>query len=170
MLRTFFYERLTKKCRNTRRVPFVHGKRFKSSNIASSLVKRLRRHNSDIACWATAKCLTPIVQILDRSVTKSISGHGESFTSNLKLNRQKGCFSELANSLEVTVNFSLHVCSIGSRLPKTLSNGIIKLLLYRKNNSRYFESVKLTNIHQSKKKFLIQPATNLSQVPDLNEF
>ena len=41
------------------------------------------------------------------TVSKSNSGVGESFTSDRKLNRQKGCFSELANSLEVTVNFSL---------------------------------------------------------------
>ena len=43
-----------------------------------------------------------------KKVCKKIQfGVGESFTSNWKLNRQKGCFSELANSLEVTVNFSL---------------------------------------------------------------
>ena len=36
-------------------------------------------------------------------------GVGERFTSNWKLNRQKGCFSELANSLEVTVNSSLRI-------------------------------------------------------------
>ena len=51
-------------------------------------------------------------------VRKSNSGVGESFTSDWKLNRQKGCFSELANSLEVTVFFSLQICSIGSRLSK----------------------------------------------------
>ena len=68
-------------------------------------------------------------------VRKSNSGLRESFTSNWKLNRQKGCFSELSNSLEVTVIFSLPVESIGSRLPKTSSNGVIKSLLYRKNNT-----------------------------------
>ena len=41
------------------------------------------------------------------SVRKSNSGLGESFNSNWKLSRKKGCFSELANSLEVTVYFSL---------------------------------------------------------------
>ena len=70
-----------------------------------------------------------------QAVRKSNSGVGESFTSDWKLNRQKGCFSELASSLEVTVYFSLHICSIGSRLPKTSSNGIIQLLLYSKNNT-----------------------------------
>ena len=43
------------------------------------------------------------------SVRKSNSGLGESFTSNCKLNRQKGCFSELPNSLKVTVNFSFQM-------------------------------------------------------------
>ena len=66
------------------------------------------------------------------SVRKSNSGLGESFTSNWKLNRQKGCFSELADSFVVTVYFSLQICSFGSRFPKTSSNGIIQLLLYRK--------------------------------------
>ena len=68
-------------------------------------------------------------------VRKSNSGVGESFTSDWKLNRQKGCFSELANSLEVTVILSLQICSFGSRFPKASSNGMIQLLLYRKNNT-----------------------------------
>ena len=51
-------------------------------------------------------------------VRKSNSGIGESFTSDWKLNRQKGYFSELADSFVVTVNFSLQICSIGSRLSK----------------------------------------------------
>ena len=69
------------------------------------------------------------------TVRKSNSGVGESFTSDWKLNRQKGCFSELANSLEVTVYFSLRICSIGSHLPKTSSNGIVQLLRHRETNT-----------------------------------
>ena len=56
--------------------------------------------------------------IVNITVRKSNSGLGESFISNWKLNRQKGCFSELADSFVVTVNFSLQICSIGSRLSK----------------------------------------------------
>ena len=41
---------------------------------------------------------------------------------------EKSCFSELAKSLEGTVNFSLNICTIGLRLPNYLNNGIIKLL------------------------------------------
>ena len=47
------------------------------------------------------------------TVRKSNSWVGESFTSDWKLNRQEGCFSELVNSLEVTVSFSHQDCSIG---------------------------------------------------------
>ena len=51
------------------------------------------------------------------TVRKSSSVLGDNFTFNWKLNRQTGCFSESANSLEVTVHFSLHACSLGPRLP-----------------------------------------------------
>ena len=60
-------------------------------------------------CWE--RCIVELY-----SVRKSHSRAGESFTSDWKLNRQKGCFSELANSLEVTDFFSI-CCSFGSRLP-----------------------------------------------------
>ena len=102
-------------------------------------------------------------------VRKSNSGVGESFTSDWKLNRQKGCFSELANSLEVTVNFSLQIMLFRLASSKTSSKVTIQLLLYRKKITLVILNSQLTNIRQvlstiSNKRIRQQSNPRFSQV------